>query len=146
MSAQKKAFTESAADAKDAQGIAQIATATGQSVDQVKKQLAAANVDPLVVMTQNLIQDVRALGVIFDENARRREARNANLPPEQHELPDAAALKDLIDAEAKAAAAILALRNEQRKQAEDMMRAQMHAHAQEKKAKVAPIGFKKPAA
>jgi len=110
-----------------------MAKSLGLTEEQLKKQMAAAMADPLVAMTQSLLDDVRALSIAFKENARRREAQQ--LPP------DTAALKDLIDAKSKAAEAILALRNEKRMQSEEYMRAQLQAQLQRKQASNTPIGF-----
>jgi hypothetical protein len=83
-------------------------------------QMAAANnmarVDALPVMVQNLVRDAQTLGRIFDEQARRIAVRNIGLPPDLQEQPDFNQLKDLIDAQANATAAIVKLREEQREE------------------------------
>ena len=90
-----------------------------QALEAVKNSASRnmAQVDHLPHFVEGLLKNAQLMTVIFNEKTQRQAAAEeaAGIPPEKRTLPDLAELKMVIDANAEAVRADIALRDEHRK-------------------------------
>jgi hypothetical protein len=90
-----------------------------QALEAVKNSASRhmAQVDYLPSYVEGLLKNAQLMTAIFNEKTKRQAAAEeaAGIPPEKRSLPDLAELKMVMDANAEAVRADIALRDEHRK-------------------------------
>jgi len=116
-----------------------------QALEAVKNSASRnmAQVDYLPGYVEGLLKNAQLMTAIFNEKTKRQAAADAaaGIPPEKRALPDLAELKMVIDANAEAVRADIALRDEHRK----AMQWSVATSPKKRPAPSADFGFKQPA-